>query len=574
MLSAREVNLILGAVTHLLAPTNEDGTAQSGSLFAKIDKLLIDVLEETSIELRLLGNSQFSTIRVKAIIGALVAGECAKLIPDKSRCDISVIGLPLGFVVGGLLFPVTSLLKTILEKGLGNILGQVVNPLVEEVLQPLIAALQPVLNAVNHVATITVNRQWTKPMGAGANFAARTLHGSPTYNGEAFSVAALEIGLLDWKSDQSNSALAVTLAESTVRAQPLSPGTSRCVAIESGQLTDPKMVLDFPNIPGRMGEPLEYSRKVDYRGVEATNLDSVNGTGDTRETSFTLPELPAGGWPLIDGKPASNVTVSRKVVSGEILPITTTVFARDFPLHQTLAVDGVHYGSTFVFGDDGAQTMTLTPQPTGGSSFVQPNYWQLDLQTVKNFVSFAIGDKGYSKDFQKIEDALAVLDASGEDKKAVAEQHLSRLLQQHRGAAPVHRLVGLDAPQAQAQFQKRLADELMTRLTDAEKKEGDWVSQIYSLLAGGAVDPDTGEITVSELAVGDAVIVPVLQVAEDCSVSVAAARFDVTSTVGELPLTGSDGMQKFAGLAALVALASMLFAWRFGTGVRAMRKEN
>src|SRR5699024_5715126 len=199
LLTSDEITQITGEVSALL-----------GELLDSVTSSLEDSLGETSVTVTL--DPDISAL------GGVVSGDAeikidttiAELLGDAVSEDavtisggLSVLGIPIPLLdlVGALLEPILNevvpAITGPLVSELGN-LGSLVSEALDGVLDPVVSSLSPVLEALNQVATITVNAQ-SQPGDLGEG---------------SFSVSALEVEVLP-----SISAVSLPLATSSVYAE-------------------------------------------------------------------------------------------------------------------------------------------------------------------------------------------------------------------------------------------------------------------------------------------------------------------------------------------------------------------
>lgn len=586
LLRARDINLILAAVNRLLT-SDKTSAGYSQSLLGTVEKAIDKILDETSAEINVLGLAGTPVIHIELNLG------------DPDQTSASLIGLPL---LGWVLAPITEGLKLLVTNLVPNLVTPLLNSIISTVLQPLLVVLDPVLDGLSRVINIKLNRQMVKA-GAPANYEYGTLHDlndgftarssttdSSAYNGESFSVAAAEIGLVNWSKDKSkSSAITVTLAESDVRVLPLSQAGKlscethdgeTCYTLEAPSLFDPTNGTTLSSITYRGVAVPEKNIKV----KESTGETTADGIAIQR-IKFVPPAKPAGGWPVDEnGNPSNKIIVTRTTPDGTGDPYMTTWFGTlefDIPTRE-IRTEVTYTDAVVAPGTNGSPEVTLTADTPNTGDTLNSGYtfYGLDTGGVKALLGWALNDDLSAKETltnlrglitEADEAATAAAEATsatptsteaptpdttGTDTGTSTETTTSGPTEAEFATAIAgmpefwtSTTPSLDLASTKARAAVALIDAILAKANNITVPEGGTkLSALKAQIsAGTSVDASDGTVTASVPADQTGVIVPVMKMSTDCTISFAAARIiKAPDYLGNLPVTGGPGVKKFA----------------------------
>lgn len=622
LLRAEDVNLILETVGRLLG-TDGQADTDSHTLLSKLTNILDEVVHKAKIEVEVLGlisslkklpgfNLLFGTLELlnPGFLDSAVTIS-VDLSKETNNVSAKLLGIDLLTLIGinKILDPIVQGLLGLVADLPAKYLSPLLNRFVVPLLEQLVSLLDPVLDGLSRVINVKVNRQMVKA-GSSAKYEYDTLHNmsSPmsraastgaAYNGESFSVAAAEIGLVNWSKDKSkSSAITVTLAESDVRVLPLtqagelSCGTidgETCYTLEAPGLFDPANGTTLSSITYRGVVVPEENIKV----KESTGETTADGIAIQR-IKFVPPAEPDGGWPADeDGNPSNKIIVTRNTPAGTSDPYMTTWFGTlefDIPARK-LGTLVTYTDAVVAPGTNNSPEVTLTAAtPAEGDTF-----YGLDTDKVKELLDWALDSN--LGETQKLTDLRELIKAAD---KAAAAAAAPASATPTSTEAPTPDTTGTDtgsgteattsAP-TEAEFATAIAGmpEFWTVTTPsldlASTKARAAVALIDAILAkskniivpdgstklealkaqisaGTSVNSTNGTVTASVPTGQTGVIVPVMQMSTDCTISFAAAHLiKAPDYMGTLPDTGGSGVGLYGIVASLIAALTTLATW-------------
>lgn len=615
LLRADEVNKILAGISRTLTGSADwkniglSAANDDTSVLGNLNRLLTNALNQTKVHIAV-GSSESA--------GALIAVDLDLGKLNKGLSNITDPGVKIELlntsawapglyaIVNGLLGTLVGTLVTILSPLLTGVVPAVLNSVVSSVVAPLLRVLDPVLDGVSRVAKLTVNRQLVRAPGA-SGYTDGTLHSTaainatlngkyvgPTpykgadhaaYHGESFSVAALDVGLVNFSTDgNSQELLSVTLAESTVRTPAASTsGQVSCTSISTGGLfpttkscyTITGVGLFDPDHPERtkviyrgveIGSAFSNSEIVEAKNIQVDGNDTDSHGLRYQQITFSKPNKPLGGWK--DADPGT-IQVIRTDASGNPLgdpgdsanPTTTPFYTQTFTVpYEGVTENPIDYEPAVVVPGSTVTSAHLS------ANNANPNgtFYLVDAQKMAALLGYALSNP-------------TLINKSLHDSLMMASMRNGSIwIQPSQVDAIFPSDSSLTLTNAQKQIlAAKLVDLAVSKLSDEEKTRSDALENLQamftnaqpSIVASGSTGSPlpAGTITVNSLTDVPTQMVSVIQVGSTCFTSYGVARFEKADTeIGTLPNTGGSGVDGYmlaaGGIALLTAVLTAVAA--------------